>query len=63
MDNTTVIDTFVPSLTISNVNLTGAPLALNTGCTYNESAGAFAAAPSEITIPAAIYTRSPATGI
>lgn len=62
-DNTTITDTFAPLLTITGVNLNGAPLALNTGYTYNESTGAFATVPGVITVPAATYTQDPATGI
>ncbi len=56
-DNVVVTDIFDPTLTITSVELDGAPLALGTGYTYNEATGEFATAIGAITVPAATYTQ------
>ncbi len=56
-DNVVVTDIFDPTLTITSVELNGAPLALGTGYTYNEATGEFATTIGAITVPAATYTK------
>ena len=41
------------------VTLNGAPLALGTGYTYDETTGQFATVPGVITVPAATFTQDP----
>ena len=62
-DNAVITDTFDPILTDLVVTLNGAPLALGTGYTYDETTGAFSTVPGIVTVPAATYTQDPATGI
>jgi uncharacterized repeat protein (TIGR01451 family) len=61
-DNATVTDTFNPILTGLVVALDGVTLTEGTDYTYNETTGVFATVPSRITVPAATFTRDPATG-
>ena len=61
-DNATVTDTFDPILTDLVVTLDGVTLTEGTDYTYNEATGVFATVPSRITVPAATFTRDPATG-
>ena len=58
-DDATVTDTFDPVLTDLAVTLNGAPLALGTGYTYDETTGQFATVPGVITVPAATFTQDP----
>ena len=62
-DNLIVTDTFNPILTIQNVSLNGVTLTEGTDYTYNQATGAFATVAGRITVPAAIYTQDPATGM
>ena len=48
-----------PILTDLVVTLNGAPLALGTGYTYDETTGQFATVPGVITVPAATFTQDP----
>lgn len=56
-DNVVVSDTFDPVLSITSVTLDGAPLALGTGYTYNETTGEFSTVAGVITVPAATYSQ------
>lgn len=58
----TITDTFTPALTDITVTLNGEPLAEGTGYTYNPATGEFATVNGAIDLPAATYTRDPATG-
>ena len=58
-DDATVTDTFDPVLTDLVVTLNGAPLAVGTGYTYDETTGQFATVPGVITVPAATFTQDP----
>ena len=61
-DNATVTDVFDPILTDLVVTLDGTTLTEGVGYTYDATTGAFATVTSVITVPAATYTRDPATG-
>ena len=61
-DDAVITDTFDPILTDLVVTLNGAPLALGTGYTYDETTGQFATVPGIITVPAATFTQDPVTG-
>ena len=61
-DDAVITDTFDPILTDLVVTLNGAPLALGTGYTYDETTGQFATVPGIITVPAATFTQDPLTG-
>ena len=61
-DNAVITDTFDPILTDLVVTLNGAPLAVGTGYTYDETTGQFATVPGIITVPAATFTQDPITG-
>lgn len=61
-DNVTVTDLFDPILSNLFVSFDGTPLVAGTDYTYDEATGFFSTVPSRITIPAATYTRDPATG-
>lgn len=61
-DNATVTDTFNPILTGLVVALDGTTLAVGTDYTYSEADGIFSTVPGRITVPAATFTRDPATG-
>ena len=58
-DDAVITDTFDPILTDLVVTLNGAPLALGTGYTYDETTGQFATVPGVITVPAATFTQDP----
>ena len=62
-DQVTVTDTFDPALTDLTVTLDGAPLAQPGSYTYDESTGAFATVPGILTVPAAVCSQDPATGV
>ena len=62
-DEVFVSDTFLPILTDLTVLLNGAPLAVTTDYTYDESTGVFSTVPGRIVVPAATYAQDPATGI
>ena len=61
-DNATVTDTFNPILTGLVVALDGTTLTVGTDYTYSEADGIFSTVPGRITVPAATFTRDPATG-
>ena len=58
-DDAVITDTFDPILTDLVVTLNGAPLAVGTGYTYDETTGQFATVPGVITVPAATFTQDP----
>ena len=60
--NVVLSDAFDPVLTDITVTLDGAPLAEDTGYTYDEASGVFATVPGVITVPAATYAQDPVTG-
>ena len=62
-DGVIISDVFNPALTGITVTLDGAPLALGTGYTYNETTGEFATVDGVVTVPAATYTQDPTTGV
>ncbi len=59
-DNVSVTDVFAPELSDITVTLDGTPLSAGTGYTY--SAGNFGTVPGVITVPAATYAQTAATG-
>ncbi|MBQ6552450.1 MAG: hypothetical protein IJL83_02380 [Clostridia bacterium] len=59
-DNVTVTDAFTPELSALTVTLDGVPLSAGTGYTY--SGGTFRTVPGVITVPAATYAQTAATG-
>lgn len=61
-DNVIITDTFDPILSGLTVTVNGAPIAENTGYTYNEATGEFATQPGVITVDAATYVQDAATG-
>lgn len=61
-DALAVTDTFDPIIDITAVNFNGTAWAEGTNYTYDETTGAFATLPGQITVPAATYTQDPATG-
>ncbi len=61
-DNVIITDTFDPVLSDLTVTVNGAPIAENTGYTYNEATGEFATQPGVITVDAATYVQDAATG-
>lgn len=61
-DNLVITDTFTPILDITSVTFNGAIWTEGTNYTYDETTGAFATLPGQITVPAATYTQDPATG-
>ena len=58
-DDAVLTDPFDPILTDLAVTLNGAPLAVGTGYTYDETTGQFATVPGVITVPAATFTQDP----
>ena len=62
-DGLVVSDSFSPILSNLAVSLNGTPLAEGTGYTYDETTGLFTTEAGQITVPAATFTRDPATGI
>lgn len=61
-DNAAVTDTFDPILTDLAVTFNGTAWTEGNQYTYDEAAGLFATVPTNILVPAATYTRNPATG-
>lgn len=61
-DALAVTDTFDPIIDITAVNFNGTAWTEGTNYTYDETTGAFATLPGQITVPAATYTQDPATG-
>lgn len=61
-DNAVITDTFDPILTDLVVTFNGAPWTEGVHYTYNETTGLFETIPTQITVPAATYTRDPETG-
>ena len=62
-DDLTVSDIFNPVLGDINVALNGTPLTEGMGYTYNEVTGEFTTIGGAIPVPAATFTRDPATGV
>ena len=61
-DNVVVTDAFNPILGGITVTFNGETWAEGTNYTYSEATGLFATVEGQITVPAATYTRDPATG-
>ena len=61
-DDAVVTDNFDPILSDLAVSFNGAVWTEGTQYTYDETAGAFATIPANITVPAATYSRNPVTG-
>lgn len=61
-DNVTITDTFNPVLDPIAVAFNGTAWTENTHYTYNSQTGAFATVPGQITVPAATFSKDPATG-
>lgn len=61
-DNAVITDTFDPILTELTVTFNGIAWTRGIQYSYNEATGLFTTAPSQITVPAATYTRDPITG-
>ena len=61
-DDAVVTDNFDPILSDLAVTFNGAVWAEGVQYTYDETTGAFATIPANITVPAATYSRNPATG-
>ena len=61
-DNLVVTDTFNPALSGITVTAGGETWAEGVNYTYNEATGLFATVAGQLTVPAATYTRDPATG-
>ncbi len=62
-DDSVFTDTFTPPLSGISVTFNGTLLTLNTNYTYDETTGAFATLPGQITVPAATITQDPTTGV
>ena len=61
-DDAVVTDNFDPILSDLAVTFNGATWTEGVQYTYNETTGAFATIPANITVPAATYSRNPSTG-
>jgi len=61
-DNAVLTDTFDPILTDLVVTYEGTTWTRGVQYNYNEATGLFTTVPSQITVPAATYTRDPVTG-
>lgn len=61
-DNAVISDTFDPILTDLAVTFQGTAWTQGVQYNYNEATGLFTTVPSQITVPAATYTRDPVTG-
>jgi uncharacterized repeat protein (TIGR01451 family) len=61
-DNVVVTDTFTPALSGITVAAGGETWTEGVNYTYNETTGLFATIAGQLTVPAATYTRDPATG-
>ncbi len=61
-DNVTITDTFNPVLDPISVTFNGKAWATDTNYTYDNTTGAFATVPGQLTVPAATYTKDPDTG-
>ncbi len=61
-DNVTITDLFEPILENITVTFNGTAWTEPENYTYNETTGLFTTVPGEITVPAATFTRDPATG-
>lgn len=61
-DNVGITDTFNPILTDLTVTFNDVTWTENVNYTYDETTGAFATIPGQITIPAAVYAQDPVTG-
>ena len=62
-DNAVINDTFDPILTDLAVNFNGTPWTEGTQYEYNEATGVFQTTAGQITVPAAVYTQDPVTGV
>ena len=61
-DNAAVTDTFDPILTALTVTFNGTAWTEGVQYNYDSTSGLFATVPGQILVPAAAYTRDPATG-
>lgn len=61
-DATIITDSFDPILDPIAVQFNNQPWVEDTNYTYDETTGAFATLPNQITVPAARYTQDPTTG-
>ena len=61
-DNVAITDVFDPILTGLTVTFNDTTWTEGVNYTYSETTGEFATIPSQITIPAAVYTQDPVTG-
>lgn len=62
-DNAVITDLFDPILTNLSVSFNGALWTNGTEYNYNQATGLFETVPSNVTVPAAIYTQDPTTGV
>lgn len=62
-EDAVVTDTFNPILNNLLVSFNDTPWALSVNYTYDNSTGAFATLPGSITVPGAIYSQDPGTGL
>lgn len=62
-DNLIVSDVFNPVLSDISVTINGEAAAEGTGYSYNAQTGEFATLPGAVPVPAAVFTRDPATGL
>ena len=62
-DNAVITDLFDPILTNISVSFNGALWTNGTEYNYNQATGLFETVPSNVTVPAAIYTQDPTTGV
>lgn len=61
-DDAIITDNFDPIIDITSVSFEGTVWTEGTNYTYDETTGAFATLPGQITVPAATFTQDPATG-
>ncbi len=61
-DTAVITDTFDPILTGLTVTYNGIPWTEGVNYTYDETTGLFTTLPNQLSVPAAAYTRDPATG-
>lgn len=62
-DNAVITDLFDPILTNLSVSFNGVLWTNGTEYNYNQATGLFETVPSNVTVPAAIYTQDPTTGV
>ena len=62
-DDLIVTDTFTPALSNLTVTFNGEEWTEGVNYTYDEATGAFATLPGQITVPAAVFTQDPVSGV